>query len=438
MLITDPQTKSARVDPEAVADAEQSLRASSHQSAAGSMLSGDHASEPPTSAGPSARLEGSLLMLVVAVLWGTNFPAVKALIESGLPTEAAAALRFGLAAFALSPLLFRNGPLPRELVTGGLECGAWLALGYIAQAVALQDAQAGVVAFIASLQVVFVPLALSAFGDKALTPRLALSAALCVAGVGVLELGGGGGAASGPGVSEALALLQPIAFGTSYLRIERLAARYPEHGLQISALQLVSNAAISAAWCAHAAMGSADALDLSALAEPPVLGGLLWTGLVSTALTVLLQTRALSKLPATDSSVIVATEPLWAAGFAALLLGESLDSSKAVGGALIVAGCLANALLPADAKGVEADETSRDAHAAEEEALLRRLALDEGAAAHPQQTHGTALSAKQRGSKRHTRAAAGGHAFEESRARDGNVHARPRRVLSGHHGDRRP
>ena len=38
---------------------------------------------------------------------------------------------------------------------------------------------------------------------------------------------------------------------------------------------------------------------------------------------VLLQTRALANLPASDASVIVATEPLWAAGFAALLLGEA-------------------------------------------------------------------------------------------------------------------
>ena len=34
------------------------------------------------------------------------------------------------------------------------------------------------------------------------------------------------------------------------------------------------------------------------------------------------ETRALGMLPASDASVIVATEPLWAAGFAALLLGE--------------------------------------------------------------------------------------------------------------------
>ena len=63
---------------------------------------------------------------------------------------------------------------------------------------------------------------------------------------------------------------------------------------------------------------------------------------------VLLQTRALGLLPASDSSVIVATEPLWAAGFASLLLGEVLDSSAQLGGLLILLGCLSNTLLSDD------------------------------------------------------------------------------------------
>ena len=55
-------------------------------------------------------------------------------------------------------------------------------------------------------------------------------------------------------------------------------------------------------------MASGGSLDFSAISEASVIGGVLYTGLISTALTVLLQTRALGILPATDSSVIVATE----------------------------------------------------------------------------------------------------------------------------------
>lgn len=319
------------------------------------------------------RAQGALLMLAVALLWGSNFPAVKATIEAGLPGSAAAASRFSIAALALSPLL-RGAAIPSELVVGGLECGCWLALGYIAQALALHDLPAGTVAFLASLQVVFVPL-MQTFSGGAFTPRLALAAALCMGGVGLLELGpelfSGGADASSAAAAAAgldqtfvfatlLALLQPVGFGTSYLRIESLMRKFPTHGLQLSALQLISNAGIALLWCALDASGLLSALDgrsgleaistfdLSALQEPAVLAGVAYTGLISTALTVLLQTRALGMLPAADSSVIVATEPLWAAGFAAILLGEHLDSGAQVGGAFILLGCLSNTLFPTD------------------------------------------------------------------------------------------
>jgi len=298
------------------------------------------------------RLQGAMLMLAVAMLWGTNFPAVKASIEAGLPASVAAAMRFCIAAAALSPLLRDLRSLPRDLIAGGLECGCWIALGYIAQALALQDLQAGAVAFIASLQVVFVPLVLTAMGGN-FTPRLALAALLCVGGVGLLELGGLSGQAvagnangAGDTLASLLALLQPVGFGTSYLRIEALMRKYPDAGLKISALQLISNALIAVAWLGSDLMASGGSLDVSALSEPSVVGGVLYTGLISTALTVLLQTQALGMLPATDSSVIVATEPLWAAGFASLLLGEVLGTSAQLGGLLILLGCLSNTVFP--------------------------------------------------------------------------------------------
>jgi len=209
-----------------------------------------------------------------------------------------------------------------------------------------------------------VPLLLAATGGTPLSARLALAATLCVGGVGLLEVGGlvdpsGALAASTPAADAAplliptlLALCQPLGFGTSYLRIESLLQRYPDYALPLSSLQLLSNAALAALWCGADALflssDGAAAFDLSALSQPAVIGGVLYTGLVSTALTVLLQTRALSKLPATDSSVIVATEPLWAAGFASLLLGEVLEPSAQFGGALILLGCLSNTVLPPD------------------------------------------------------------------------------------------
>jgi len=44
--------------------------------------------------------------------------------------------------------------------------------------------------------------------------------------------------------------------------------------------------------------------------------------------------------------VLLSTEPLWAALFAAFLLGEALGLNDVAGGALIVGACLVNAATP--------------------------------------------------------------------------------------------
>ena len=152
-------------------------------------------------------------------------------------------------------------------------------------------------------------------------------------------------------------MLQPIGFGTSYIRIERLMEKYPDKGLQLSSLQLISNAAAACAWLAFTAATVPDALGdaAAALAQPPVAAGVLYTGLVGTALAVLLQTRALGKIPATDSPS--SSRPSRSGRrFAALLLGENLPDEAKLGGALILLGCLANDKLPETLVAPKGDE----------------------------------------------------------------------------------
>lgn len=69
---------------------------------------------------------------------------------------------------------------------------------------------------------------------------------------------------------------------------------------------------------------------------------MLYTGLWGTAATIWLQVTIFKRLPAVDASVILSTEPLWAAGFAALMLGDVVGPNTVVGGALIVAALAVN------------------------------------------------------------------------------------------------
>jgi len=67
-----------------------------------------------------------------------------------------------------------------------------------------------------------------------------------------------------------------------------------------------------------------------------VTGALLYSGVITTALTIWLQMLVFAKLPAVDASVLLTTEPLWAAIAAVVLLGDRLAPTDYAGGLLIL------------------------------------------------------------------------------------------------------
>jgi drug/metabolite transporter (DMT)-like permease len=92
-------------------------------------------------------------------------------------------------------------------------------------------------------------------------------------------------------------------------------------------------------------MGNTEGLSNAMTMDDPFLLGkaVLWTGLISTSLNFFLEIFALGQVPPGEASVILATEPLWAAAFASLILGETLGWNDYAGGFLIVAACLVSA-----------------------------------------------------------------------------------------------
>lgn len=300
----------------------------------------------------------SLLLLGCSVLYGTNF-ALGRLMNDALPASASTSARMLIAALALSPFLLQLKP---NLRSRALLCGCFTALGYISQSISLVDTPAATVAFLGALTVVICPLLGGIFDGRQLgfkdAPITWIAATLCLGGVGVLELGGGGLGEVGWG--DFWAVLQAVGFGTSFYITEKLMAREPSQALPITAAQCAVAAALSGTWAIAdgvgviSGSGSAWLLDdvtrgtftlPGLLLEPtlrPVAAAALWTGLVTTAGNRFGETTALGRLSSSEASVLLATEPMWAALFAAGLIGESLGSSDAAGGILIVAACAVN------------------------------------------------------------------------------------------------
>ena len=310
------------------------------------------------------------LLLICSVLYGTNFPLGR-LMNDALPASAATSTRMMLASVALSPFLFQLKPSLRG--TAAL-CGTFTALGYISQSIALVDTPAATVSFLGALVVIVCP-ALAVAVDKkkmgfADAPQTWIAAITCLVGVGVLELGGEGGLGD-VGWGDVWSVLQAVGFGTSFFITERMMAKEPSQALPITAMQCAMSAAFAGVWACLDGIGFMD--GILAFGSPHgawlldettkttfTLPGLFFTdgfrnvalaaaftGFITTAGNRVGETVALGKLSSSEASVLLATEPLWAAVFASFLINEQLSLWDGVGGALIVAACVATAIDPA-------------------------------------------------------------------------------------------
>ena len=72
--------------------------------------------------------------------------------------------------------------------------------------------------------------------------------------------------------------------------------------------------------------------------------GIIYVGIVATALAFFLQTWGQKQMQATNSAVLLAAEPMFSAIFAVVILSEPVTSQLVVGGALVIAGMLVTSL----------------------------------------------------------------------------------------------
>jgi drug/metabolite transporter (DMT)-like permease len=310
--------------------------------------------------GPRALLAGA------SVLYGTNFP-LGAIMNESLPPSATTSARMLLAALALSPFLPNLNP---KFAKTALLGGCLTATAYLAQSQALMTTSPATVAFLGAATVVVCPILEAVVNKKPMSlrdaPQTWLAALLCLGGVGVLELfQNSGDPMAQMGWGDVLALVQAVGFGSSFILTERMMSEQPDQALPITAVQVSTTAAIAAVWAVTdgwIGQPGCESFALPGLLLDPeystVAMAVLWTGVVTTALNRVGETTGLGRMSTTEASVILATEPLWAALFAALWLHEGFGINDIVGGAMIVLACLANTLNPSSFSFLFKDDDS--------------------------------------------------------------------------------
>jgi len=284
------------------------------------------------------QFRGILALLLVTLVWGTTFPAMKDLTVYFSPVWIIF-VRFAVGAVLLAPFLYRAGR--DDLVSGGL-LGVLLFFCFLLQVEGLALTSSNRNAFICGLSVLMVPL-LGLVSGTLPERRIVLALLLALSGLAALRWDGGPW-----GRGDTYALLSAIAFAL-YIKMMALRTRRASRLMTLTAAQLAAVAGCAAIWLLgrDVPRSAIDAAHDLASDWTYIAHGLrqhalslLYLGVVATAAITALQSWGQARATANEAAVIYSLEPAAAAFFAFFWLAESMTARGWCGGVLLIAGMI--------------------------------------------------------------------------------------------------
>jgi drug/metabolite transporter (DMT)-like permease len=280
-------------------------------------------------------LRGILALLVVTLVWGTTFPAMKDLTATLSPAWIVFT-RFAIAALLLAPFLV--GAARADLRSGFL-LGLLLFFCYVFQVEGLALTTSNRNAFICGLNVLIVPL-LGMLGGRPPERRIGVALLLAVSGLAALCWDGGAWR-----FGDTLALGAALCFGL-YIKMMEVRTRAAARLMTITATQIATVAGCAALWLlvteVPGAGGAVSAAYWINIFESIHAGSynIVYLGVVCTAAIISLQTWGQSHSTANEAAVIYAFEPAAAAVFGFFWLGETMTGRGWIGAALLISGMI--------------------------------------------------------------------------------------------------
>lgn len=187
-------------------------------------------------------------------------------------------------------------------------------------------------------------------GIDAISPTTWLSSIVAVAGVALLSSDKASGTEATL-TGDALEVLSALFFSTYIIRLSKYANNLPANPLV--ATKIVVQAVLSIGWALLTELSVILHNNVTDASDIPIdavswtfnsvlvnIGVVMWTGLLSSAVSGWAQTKGQRGVPASEAVVIFAAQPLWASALAAIVLGESFGVKGYAGGALIVVATL--------------------------------------------------------------------------------------------------
>lgn len=273
----------------------------------------------------------TLALVAVTAIWGSTFFLVRDLVQT-MAVADFLSVRFVLAALAMLALFWKPlCRLPRRQWMQGLALGTLYGVAQLLQTWGQVYALASVSGFITGMYVVFTPLLATVLLRQRMPPITWVAVLLATGGLALLALNG---------LSINLGALLVLASALLYaLHIVGLGQwSRPGDAFALSTVQMLAIAAVSLL----ATLPHGPAL-------PPDRGAwiaVIYMALAAGAGAMLVQTWAQAHMPATRAAIVMTLEPVFAAGFAVALGGESLTWRMLLGGALVLLAMFLVELLP--------------------------------------------------------------------------------------------
>ena len=268
-----------------------------------------------------------LALLTMTAAWGSTFFMIKDIVTR-LGVLDLLTVRFGIATLALALVAGRQLRMSRRTLVRGVGLGVLYGVAQILQTTGLAHTAASVSGFITGLYVVATPL-LGALLLRSRIPALTwLAAGLATLGLGVLSLNG-----FSVGYGELLTLASAVIYAGHIIALGRLSE--PGSALGLSVVQMAAITVLCGLAAVWPSGGSGFGISLPSSLEDWLV--VVYLAVIAGALTMLLQTWAQARIDPSRVAVLMAMEPVWAAGFAVALGGERITGRMIIGGLAILA-----------------------------------------------------------------------------------------------------
>ena len=276
-------------------------------------------------------LLSDVMLLVVAVVWGTSYGIVKSALVF-YPVLGLLTLRFGITFVMLSPALHRLRHADARTLRGVFIAGVLLLGIFLSETFGVLLTRASNAAFLISLCVVLTPLVEWVMLKR--RPGRIEWAAVALSLLGAWLLAGDGAVVLNPG--DALILLAALLRALNVCVTKRVLRDSTLPPLSVTAVQSGVVAFGSAAVALVFAPGQWQHVP-SFVGHAPFWGSVLYLVFACTLFAFFAQNYAIKRSSPTRVALLMGSEPAFGALFAWFWLGEKISLVAWIGGGLIVA-----------------------------------------------------------------------------------------------------